>query len=95
MTKQHHVPLVSRYFARLKLSPSEFDELPTVKKLQAIQEAHLAQIPFENLAQHGCSQPAVLDTTEIAHKILDCRRGGFCFELNGLLAEFLEELEVF
>jgi N-hydroxyarylamine O-acetyltransferase len=85
-------PLATRYFRRLGLDPDQLDARPTIEKLQAIHEAHLSKIPFENLAQHGCSRPAVLDAQQTALKILDRNRGGFCFELNGLLAELLTEL---
>ena len=85
-------PLAVRYFQRLGLDPEQLDAQPTIKKLQMIHEAHLSKIPFENLAQHGCSRPAVLDAQQMAIKILDHKRGGLCFELNGLLAELLIEL---
>jgi N-hydroxyarylamine O-acetyltransferase len=85
-------PLAIKYFARLGLDPTCLDPTPTITKLQAIQEAHVATIPFENLSQHGCAHPAVLHVESMAHKVLDAHRGGFCFELNGLLAHFLTEL---
>jgi N-hydroxyarylamine O-acetyltransferase len=85
-------PLASKYFARLGLDPTRLDPTPTAAKLQAIQEAHVSTIPFENLSQHGCAHAAVLDVEAIAAKVLDAHRGGFCFELNGLLAHFLTEL---
>ena len=89
---------VAEYFARLRLKPSELDMAPTLTKLQKIQEAHLANIPFENTSQHGVlldddDGPVRLDdVAQIAYKILKQNRGGFCFELNGLLAAFLEQL---
>jgi N-hydroxyarylamine O-acetyltransferase len=84
--------LSPRYYARLKLDPAALDSKASLSKLQRIQEAHLAQIPFENAAQHGAvGGPAVLNSTATAAKILDRKRGGFCYELNGLLADFLKE----
>jgi N-hydroxyarylamine O-acetyltransferase len=84
--------LSPRYYARLKLDPAALDSKPSLSKLQMIQEAHLAQIPFENAAQHGAvGGPAVLNLAATAAKVLDRKRGGFCCELNGLLAEFLKE----
>ena len=81
------------YYARLQLDSQTLDAAPTLKKLQAIQEAHLARIPFENTAQHGVvGGPASLDMAATAQKILRNGRGGFCFELNGLLSVFLEQL---
>ena len=84
--------LSSRYFRRLQLDPLTLDEGPTLRKLQIIQERHLACIPFENLSQHGCAYPASLQLQDIAHKILDRHRGGFCFEVNGLMGAVLREL---
>lgn len=86
------VPLAVKYFRRLGIDPEKLDAQATIGKLQIIQEAHLSKIPFENLAQHECARPAVLDIEQTAVKTIDHRRGGFCFELNGLLAEFLTEL---
>jgi N-acetyltransferase len=70
---------VLKYLKRLKLDPNEFLQNPTIENLRKIQEAHLQYIPFENLSQHGCSYPAtVTDLQQIAVKILDKHRGGFC-----------------
>lgn len=86
--------LANRYFARLQLDPSTLDVEPTLDKLRLLQEHHLKHIPFENTAQHGVvGGPAVLDVSVTADKILTKKRGGFCFELNGLFAALLEELE--
>jgi N-hydroxyarylamine O-acetyltransferase len=84
--------LKSDYLDRLGLRERDLDEEPTLEKLAEIQEAHLKHIPFENLAQHGCDLPASLDIEATAKKILHVKRGGFCFELNALLSEFLLEL---
>jgi N-hydroxyarylamine O-acetyltransferase len=85
---------VSKYLRRLKLDPNLFhSNEASLEKLRILQEAHLARIPFENLSQHGCSDPAtVLDIQQTANKILSKHRGGFCFELNGLFAELLIHL---
>jgi N-hydroxyarylamine O-acetyltransferase len=84
--------LKDRYFDRLCLNEQDLDDEPTLDKLTQIQETHLQHIPFENLAQHGCGRHACLDIEATAKKILEDQRGGFCFELNGLLAAFLLEL---
>lgn len=83
--------LTTRYFNRLDLDPSKLDSQPSINKLRSVREAHLSKIPFENLSQHGCSHSAVLDIKKLAHTILDRRRGSFCYELNGLFAEFLTQ----
>jgi N-hydroxyarylamine O-acetyltransferase len=86
---------VSKYLRRLKLDPSlsNDDSEASIEKLRTLHEAHLAHIPFENLSQHGCSDPAtVFDLHQTENKILNKHRGGFCFELNGLFAELLIQL---
>jgi N-hydroxyarylamine O-acetyltransferase len=87
--------LVPRYCARLNLDADELLRTgPTLENLTLLQEAHIKYIPFENLAQHGAmvGGMASLETEKVAHKLLECNRGGFCFELNGLFSSLLEEL---
>lgn len=85
--------VASAYWTRLRLDPSTLDATPTRAKLGQIHERHLSTIPFENLSQHGGTRPAVLDVAHTAAKILGAaQRGGFCFEVNLLLATFLVEL---
>lgn len=64
---------------------------PTVEVLFAIQRAHLLHVPFENFDIH-LGRPIVLDEAALFDKIVTRRRGGFCYELNGLLAAALEEI---
>lgn len=56
--------------------------------LRALQVAHLQTIPFENLSIH-VGQPIVLDDSSLFDKVVVRRRGGFCYELNGLFAALL------
>jgi len=90
--------LTSRYLKRLGIDNGESnaDDLsaPTIETLRFLQERHLATVPFENSAQHGAYKhgPQVLDAEATARKILDSKRGGFCFELNALFGVWLEEL---
>ena len=65
---------------------------PTAQTLSAIQWAHLHTIPFENLDICPLGQSFSLDIHDIYDKVVTRQRGGFCFELNGLLAELLESL---
>ena len=83
---------VTKYLHRLQLNPQDFLQ-PTIENLRIIQEAHLRYVPFENLSQHGCSYPATIsDLNETVIKILENCRGGFCLEVNGLLAALLVQL---
>jgi len=59
--------------------------------LRSLTRAHLMSVPFENLDIH-LGQPIALDVDRFFRKIVNQRRGGFCYELNGLFAELLREL---
>jgi N-hydroxyarylamine O-acetyltransferase len=59
--------------------------------LRALQVAHLLSVPFENLSIHA-GEPIVLNEDALYTKIVDQRRGGFCYECNGLFAGLLRAL---
>ncbi len=64
---------------------------PNLDTLRALHRAHLLAIPYENLDIH-LGQPLTLDVAQIYDKLVTRRRGGWCFEMNGLLAWALREL---
>ena len=64
---------------------------PTAETLRDLQVAHLLAVPFENLSIHA-KEPIVLDDEALFTKIVERRRGGFCYEANGLFAALLREL---
>jgi N-hydroxyarylamine O-acetyltransferase len=64
---------------------------PSPATLRALHLAHLRAVPFENL-DIGLGRPIILDNTALYDKIVVRRRGGFCYELNGLFARLLSEL---
>ena len=64
---------------------------PSAETLRELHYAHLLAVPFENLDIHR-RVPVVLDTQSLFRKIVLDRRGGFCYELNGLFAALLREL---
>ena len=64
---------------------------PTPETLRALQVAHLLSVPFENLSIHA-GQPILLDDALLFTKIVTNRRGGFCYEANGLFAALLRDL---
>ncbi len=81
------------YLARInfaRLSESELQN-PSLKLLQALHEAHMLDVPFENLSIHY-GQPIVLRNELLYDKIVRRRRGGFCYELNGMFAWLLRQL---
>ena len=59
--------------------------------LRALQVAHLMSVPFENLSIHA-GEPIVLDENALFTKIVEQRRGGFCYECNGSFAGLLRAL---
>ncbi len=59
--------------------------------LSALQRFHLDAVPFENLDIH-LKVPISLEPQDLFDKIVTRRRGGFCYELNGLFALLLKEL---
>ena len=61
---------------------------PTAATLRALHLAHLSAVPFENLDIH-LGRPIILDEELLFDKIVRRRRGGFCYEVNGLFAAFL------
>src|SRR6266478_8207742 len=64
---------------------------PNAETLRLLQLAHLRAVPFENLSIHS-REPIVLDDRALFEKIVSRRRGGFCYELNGLFAALLRAL---
>jgi N-hydroxyarylamine O-acetyltransferase len=79
---------VTSYLARIGYAGSR---APTVETLRAIHRAHLHAVPFENLDIH-LKRPIRLDRGAFFRKIVGERRGGFCYELNGLFADLLSSL---
>lgn len=64
---------------------------PTSGTLSRLHLAHLYTVPFENLdISLGCE--ILCDEARFFHKIVNLRRGGFCYELNGAFAGLLREL---
>lgn len=59
--------------------------------LAELHERHLLSVPFENLDTHMDTR-IVLEIPWLYDKIVERRRGGFCYELNGLFAELLRDL---
>ena len=65
--------------------------IPSAETLRALQVAHLQTVPFENLSIHA-GEPIVLEDEALFTKIVKRRRGGFCYECNGLFAALLRAL---
>lgn len=63
----------------------------TPESLRELHTAHTFAVPFENLDIH-LGNPISLDPSSLFDKIVRRRRGGYCFELNGLFALLLERI---
>ncbi|HET7050219.1 MAG TPA: arylamine N-acetyltransferase [Solirubrobacteraceae bacterium] len=59
--------------------------------LSEVHRAHVVTIPFENLDPHR-GVPVSLELEALQRKLVDERRGGYCFEHNLLLKSALEAL---
>lgn len=76
------------YLARLGVAAPE---APTLAALASLHRAHLMNVPFENL-DIPLGRPIRLDRASLLRKLVDERRGGYCYELNGLFALLLRSL---
>jgi N-hydroxyarylamine O-acetyltransferase len=63
----------------------------TAQSLRELQLALLLTVPFVNLSIHS-GEPIILEDDALFTKIVERRRGGFCYELNGLFASLLRAL---
>jgi N-hydroxyarylamine O-acetyltransferase len=79
---------IGQYLERMGYEGSREPGLVT---LRALHRRHIESIPFENLDIHS-QRPIVLDEAAFFEKIIRQRRGGFCYELNGLFAALLRAL---
>ena len=61
---------------------------PSAACLRALHRQHLFTVPFENL-DIPLKNTISLDLAQLYDKIVVRRRGGFCYELNGLFCELL------
>ncbi len=81
------IPDVGACLRRIGLEPEEARaDLPT---LERIIEGWLANIPFENIDAYDEGKTPLLGVPQLYDKMILHRRGGWCFELNGLLHALL------
>lgn len=78
------VPQVGQYLKRIQCT----HETPSLRYLRTLHRQHLYHIPFENLDNFLGFQ-ILLDVQKIYHKVMERKRGGFCYELNGLFHQLL------
>ncbi|HYC46887.1 MAG TPA: arylamine N-acetyltransferase [Burkholderiales bacterium] len=76
------------YFERIRFEGSPRADLETLRELHLL---HLQHIPYENVDVF-CQQGVKLDPEALTQKMLLRRRGGYCFEQNGLFLMALTEI---
>ncbi|HMB24424.1 MAG TPA: arylamine N-acetyltransferase, partial [Anaerolineales bacterium] len=76
------------YLARIQYTQPLQPDAQTLRELHL---AHMLNVPFENL-DIGLKRPIRLSEAALWDKIIVQRRGGFCYELNGLFALLLKEI---
>ena len=76
------------YFKRIGFTGTAKADLAT---LTALHRHHLLAVPYENLDIH-LGRALTLDLAHIFDKIVQQRRGGWCYEMNGLFAWALREI---
>ena len=78
------------YFSRIGFQGAASADFATLKRMMRCQ---LFSVPFENLdVQQG--KVVSLVPEEIYGKIVDRKRGGYCYEVNGLFAMALDALGI-
>jgi N-hydroxyarylamine O-acetyltransferase len=79
---------IDSYLERIKYAGGTDISEDTLRKLHI---AHTLNIPFENLDVYY-GKPVLLDEISLFKKIVKNRRGGYCFEMNGLFSLVLKKL---
>ena len=79
---------LAAYFARIGYDGAVE---PTLATLNGIVQAHVQSIPFENLDVLA-GRPIDLSPAALERKLVQSRRGGYCFEQNGLLLLVLQAI---
>ena len=80
---------IQKFFERIGLDKDTGIE-HTYEFLKKVQYAAVVSIAYENLDILD-KKPLCLDADSLFDKIVEMKRGGYCFEVNGLLSWFLTE----
>jgi N-hydroxyarylamine O-acetyltransferase len=64
---------------------------PESELLRGLHRAHMLSVPFENL-DIALGRKIICNEEAILRKIVEHKRGGFCYELNGAFAALLRDL---
>ena len=75
------LPSIKAYLERIAVKAVEQLNL---EELNALVLAHQCKIPFENLDIYELDKKINLGVGELFEKVINQKRGGYCFELNAL-----------
>ena len=78
---------VEAYLSRINITK----KAPSLQYLKELQKSHLLHVPFENLDIHYGNK-IILNYQKVFNKVILNKRGGFCYELNGLFYHLLYHL---
>lgn len=79
---------VDAYLSRVNHHGSTGVDEGTLRDLHI---AHTLNVPFENLDVFY-QRPILLDETSLYRKIVEEKRGGYCFEMNGIFSLVLQKI---
>ena len=91
MSEELYEPLpdIDAYLARIGISQAKE---PTPEFLDELIDAHQHAVPFDNLDVHTMGQTPSLGIADLFDKIVNRKRGGYCFELNAAFNALLRSL---
>lgn len=78
------------FLKRIGLEPAEIK--PDLESLKKIMYNHHRYVPFDNLDVWARAAEPSLSIPDLFDKIVNRRRGGYCFEINGLLESALRTI---
>ena len=83
------LPDVDAYLERIGF---QGEASPDVETLNRLIRCHMENVPFENIDVYYSKQAPSLEIPALWDKMITRRRGGYCFELNGMFGWLLREL---
>lgn len=81
-------PLISSYLSYIGFFATPRADFETLKQLHIL---HTLKIPFENLNPF-LDMPVYLELADLVNKMVENKRGGYCFEQNTLFLKALREI---
>lgn len=76
---------IKKYLKRINV---HYDTKPDLNTFYLLHRLHLYNVPFENLDIHS-GREIILDKNRLVRKVVEEKRGGFCYELNSAFKELL------